>query len=65
MEKLLWEKVWTVNASDVKWVDCEHVNKTGTIVKLEIQIHQSRSKLDLITQTKKQIYINFNPTLKT
>jgi hypothetical protein len=25
-------KVWTVNASDVEWVECEHINKTGTII---------------------------------
>ncbi len=31
-------KVWTVNASDVEWVECEHINKTGTIIQLEAQI---------------------------
>ncbi len=28
-------KVWKVNASDVEWVECEHINKTGTIIQLE------------------------------
>ncbi len=28
-------KVWTVNASDVEWVECEHINKNGTIIQLE------------------------------
>ncbi len=32
-------KVWTVNATDVEWVECEHVNKTGLILQLETQIH--------------------------
>jgi hypothetical protein len=35
MEKLLWKKVWTVNASDVEWVQCEHINKTGTMIQLQ------------------------------
>jgi hypothetical protein len=25
-------KVWTVNTSDVEWVQCEHINKTGTMI---------------------------------
>ncbi len=25
------KKVWTVNASNVEWVECQHINKTGTI----------------------------------
>ena len=32
-------KVWTVNARDVEWVECEHMNKPRTIVQLEAQIH--------------------------
>jgi hypothetical protein len=28
-------KVRTVNATDVEWVECEHVNKTGLILQLE------------------------------
>ena len=28
-------KVWTVNATDVEWIECEHVNKTGLILQLE------------------------------
>jgi hypothetical protein len=31
-------KVWTINTNDVKWVECEHINKSGTIVQLEAQI---------------------------
>ena len=44
-------KVWTVNATDVEWVECEHVNKTGLMVQLETQIHDVTSKLDLATKT--------------
>jgi hypothetical protein len=31
-------KVWTVNACDVEWVQCEHINKTGSMIKLQAQI---------------------------
>jgi hypothetical protein len=31
--------VWTVNATDVEWIECEHVNKTGLILQFETQIH--------------------------
>ncbi len=27
-------KEWTVNASEVEWVQCEHINKTGTMIQL-------------------------------
>jgi hypothetical protein len=43
-------KVWTVNATDVEWVECEHVNKTGLMVQLETQIHDVTSKLNLATK---------------
>ncbi len=49
--------MWTVNASDVEWVKCEHINKTGSIVQLEAQIHQVRCKLDTL-QKKKQTNIH-------
>jgi hypothetical protein len=39
-------KVWTVNATYVEWVECEHINKTGTIIQLEAQIDQLRCTLD-------------------
>jgi hypothetical protein len=39
------KKVWTVNANDVEWVECEHINKTGTIVQLEAQIDQLKCTL--------------------
>jgi hypothetical protein len=31
------KKVWTVNAADVEWVECEHVNKSCFITQLESQ----------------------------
>jgi hypothetical protein len=46
------KKVRTVNASDVKWVECEHVNKTKTILQLETQIHQLKCKLESPLKTK-------------
>jgi hypothetical protein len=32
------KKVWTVNAADVEWVECEHVNQTSLLSQLESQI---------------------------
>jgi hypothetical protein len=45
------KKVWTVNVTDVEWMECEHMNKTGLMVQLETQIHDVTSKLDLATKT--------------
>ncbi len=47
-------KVWTINANDVEWVECEHINKSGTIVQLEAQIDQLISTLGLTTKDKKK-----------
>jgi hypothetical protein len=35
------KKVWTINANDVEWVECEHINKSETIVQLEAQIDKN------------------------
>ncbi len=43
--------MWTVNASDVEWVECEHINKTGTSIQLEAQIDQLRCTLDSLPKT--------------
>ena len=51
------KKVWTVNAIDVEWVECEHANKTEMILQLETQIHEYTSQLDLI-ENKTQIKTN-------
>jgi hypothetical protein len=51
------KKVWTVNATDVEWVECEHVNKTGLLSQLETQINELKQQLDLPPndhQSKKQ-----------
>jgi hypothetical protein len=47
------ENVRTINANDVEWVECEHINKSGTIVQLEAQIDQSISTLDSLPKTNK------------
>jgi hypothetical protein len=39
--------MWTVHASDVEWVECEHINKTGTIIQLEAL----RCTLDSLPET--------------
>ncbi len=41
------KKVWTVNAADVEWVECEHVNKTSLLLQLESQINELKRQLDL------------------
>ncbi len=38
--------MWTVNATDVEWIECEHVNKTGLILQLETQIQDVTSHLN-------------------
>jgi hypothetical protein len=51
------KKVWTVNAADVEWVECEHVNKTNLLSQLESQINELKQQLDLPPnnhQSKKQ-----------
>ena len=47
MEELLWKKVWSVNADDIEWVECEHVNKTNLISQLELQINELKQQLEL------------------
>ncbi len=53
------KKVWTVNAKDGEWIQCEHVNKPGYIVQLEAQIkylekvqdkHQNKNKLEQLKE---------------
>lgn len=49
------KKVWTVNATDVEYVECEHVNKTGIMLQLETQIKNLMTKCENeknISQTK-------------
>ena len=41
------KKVWSVNAEDVEWVECKHVNKTNLISQLESQINELKQQLDL------------------
>jgi hypothetical protein len=56
-------KVWTVNATDVEWVECEHVNKTGLMLQLETQIHDVTSQLDLATK-KNQLHKHLQSNLE-
>jgi hypothetical protein len=46
------KKGQTVNASDGKWVECEHIKQTGTILHLETQIHQLKCKMDSLMKPK-------------
>jgi hypothetical protein len=57
--------VWTVNATDVEWVECEHVNKTGLILQLETQIHDVACQLDLATTEGQPRKLQNQSTLET
>ena len=49
--------MWTVNATDVEWVEWKHVNKTSIVAQLESQINQLKQELDVQQyddQSKKQ-----------
>ncbi len=48
------KKVWTVDADDVKWVECEHVNKTSLVAQLESQINELKRQLDLLPNDIKE-----------
>ncbi len=47
MEKNLRKKSVDSNANDVEWVECEHVNKTGSIIQLETNINNLTYQLEL------------------
>jgi hypothetical protein len=57
-------KVWTVNAKDVDWVECEHVSKTGLILQLETQIQDVTCQLDLATKEGQPHKVQIQSTLK-
>jgi hypothetical protein len=57
-------KVWTVNATDVEWVKCEHVNKTGLILQLKTQIHNVTCQLDLTTKEGQPHKLQIQSTLE-
>jgi hypothetical protein len=56
--------VWTVNATDVEWVECEHMNKTGLILQLETQIHDVTCHLDLATKEGQPRKLQIQSTLE-
>jgi hypothetical protein len=55
LEEFIGRKVWAVNASDVEWVQHEHINKTGTMIQLQAQIDQLRSTLGSLPKTKRTV----------
>ena len=50
-------KVWTVSASDVEWIECEHYPKSPQITELEHSIQNKREEIKRTTnrQTKSQL----------
>ncbi len=56
--------MWTVNATDVEWVECEHVNKTGLILQLDTQIHDVTCQLDLATNKGQPCKLQIQSTLE-
>jgi hypothetical protein len=57
-------KVWTVNATDVEWLECEHVHKTGLMLQLETQKHDVTCQLDLATKEGHPHKLQIQPTLE-
>ncbi len=57
--------VWTVNATDVELVECEHMNKPGLILQLETQIHDVTCQLNLATRKVNHANFKSNPLLKS
>jgi len=68
------KKVWTIDAKDMEYIQCEHVNKTGYMLQLEAQIqelekvqdkHQNNDKLDELKEKLSKIKdsqkFNFEP----
>ena len=47
------KKVWTVNASDVEWLECEHVQKPGYIIQLQSQIQELTTRLKSMNNTSR------------
>jgi hypothetical protein len=56
--------VWTVNAMDAEWVECEHVNKTGLRLQLDTQIHDITCQLDLATKEGQPRKLQIQSTLE-
>ncbi len=57
-------KVWTVIATDVEWVECEYVNKSGLMLQLETQIHDVTCQLDLATKEGQPRKLQIKSTLE-
>ena len=47
-------KVRTVKANDIKWIECEHVVKTDSMLQLEKESHLLSLKVDTATNSKKK-----------
>ncbi len=56
--------MWTVRATDVEWVECEHVNKTGLTLQLETQIYDVTRQLDLATKEGQPRKLQIQSTLE-
>ena len=64
MKNYYGKKVWTVNATDVEGVECEHVNKTRLMLQLETQIHDVTRQLDLATKEGQPRKLQIQSTLE-
>jgi hypothetical protein len=56
--------VWTVNATDVEWVECEHINKTRLMLQLETRIHDVTCQLDFATKEGQSCKLQIQSTLE-
>ena len=53
--RIITEKSETVNAKDVEYIQCKHVNKPGYILQLEAQIQELEKDNDKLDELKKKL----------
>jgi hypothetical protein len=59
------KKVWSVNADDIEWFECEHVHKTHFITQLDSKINELKQQLALTQNNNESKAQKLNPRLKT
>ena len=49
IRKYYGTKLWTINATDAEWIECEHILKTNTIIGLKQELHRLTTKCIVAT----------------
>ena len=55
VEKYYDKEVWTVNATDVEWIELEHYPKADVIQRLEDCLQELSNKLSLNSKKRKKL----------